>query len=51
MVGRDLGMFGKTEKLGLAEGMDDNKEERKKSKATPRYFGLNAWRGDRSTTY
>ena len=43
--GIHLGMFLKTETMGLAEGMHDDREERKRSKATPRYFGLNTWWG------
>lgn len=35
-----MGMFLKPEKIRLAEGMDDDGEEKKKSKAMPRYFGF-----------
>lgn len=33
-------MFLKIEKTELAEGLDDDGEERKKSKVMPRHFGL-----------
>ena len=42
-------MFLKPEKIRLAEGMDDDGEEKKKSKAMPRL--ASALRGDSSTTY
>lgn len=43
--GIHLGMLLKTEKIGLADGADNDREERKKSKATPGYFGLSTWGG------